>query len=104
MMESKSKIKKPKLNKAQKINEKIKKLYAELKVVQETECKHDNPILKFDANTGNYDPSSDCYWVNVNCPDCLKVWTVYSEDKEEYHKYSMMKYSMKRKDDGKYQK
>ncbi len=85
--------KKPKLTKAQKINEKIKKLYSELKIVQDTECDHKNLKIVPGSNTGNYDPMADSYWIDLNCPDCLKKWTVYSDDKEEYRKYSLMRYS-----------
>lgn len=27
------------------------------------------------ANTGNYDPSCDCYWVEHRCLLCDKFWT-----------------------------
>jgi hypothetical protein len=40
-----------------------------------TECTHPNVILKHGANTGNYDPSQDCYWIDHHCPDCGLKWT-----------------------------
>lgn len=30
---------------------------------------------KYRGNTGNYDPSSDCYWVEFKCPICGDYWT-----------------------------
>jgi len=39
-------------------------------------CKHVNIEKKHEANTGNYDPSSDCYWTHIKCLDCDKRWTV----------------------------
>jgi len=33
------------------------------------------------ANTGNYDPSSDCYWSNYHCELCNKKWTEYYDAK-----------------------
>ena len=81
-----------KLTKAQKIKAKIDKLHEALKVVQDTECSHTNLSIISDSSTGNYDPSADCYWYDLRCPDCLKHWTVFDSDKEEYHKYAMMKH------------
>lgn len=34
---------------------------------------------KFGSNTGNYDPSSDCYWITYTCKICEQTWTVYSK-------------------------
>lgn len=31
-------------------------------------------VIKYGSDTGNYDPSSDCYWVNVYCPLCKSGW------------------------------
>lgn len=33
----------------------------------------------YDSNSGNYDPSSDSYWVTYTCKICEQTWTVYSE-------------------------
>ena len=39
------------------------------------ECPHNTPKYKYNGSTGNYDPSSDGYWIEWNCPDCEKHWT-----------------------------
>lgn len=39
-------------------------------------CLHPGAVKKHKANTGNYDPSSDCYWTEFNCPECGKFWIV----------------------------
>lgn len=76
------------LTKAQKeLGKKIWKLYnqqrsidAEIKRLQ-GKCKH--PLLKYrcQGNTGNYDPSQDCYWTEFYCPLCDKRW---DEDGQGY--------------------
>lgn len=38
-------------------------------------CKHKRVKKEYKGNTGNYDPSTDCYWINWFCPTCLKRWT-----------------------------
>ena len=38
-------------------------------------CLHPSPQKTHRANTGNYDPSSDCYWTDFACLDCGKSWT-----------------------------
>jgi len=32
--------------------------------------------VKHDSNTGNYDPSADCYWTDFHCKLCDKRWSV----------------------------
>jgi hypothetical protein len=44
-----------------------------LKVLQET-CHHADKDQEYGSNTGNYDPTSDCYWVMFTCNDCGKIW------------------------------
>lgn len=34
--------------------------------------------MKYGANTGNYDPHEDCYWLNITCEICDSRWTIYS--------------------------
>jgi hypothetical protein len=53
-------------NKMNTLNEQM----AELK----TMCQHPNVDKKYRANTGNYDPSADSYWIDWNCQDCGKRW------------------------------
>ncbi len=38
------------------------------------ECLHPTPFMKYGASTGNYDTSSDAYWIDWKCPDCGKQW------------------------------
>lgn len=42
-------------------------------------CSHNKITYKHGSNTGNYDPSSDCYWVTIKCLDCGNVQTFYDE-------------------------
>lgn len=51
------------------------KLAKELKELQEL-CSHKNVSKLHKANTGNYDPSADSYWIEFHCPDCQKRWYV----------------------------
>lgn len=38
------------------------------------ECEHPTPDAKYEGSSGNYDPSSDAYWIKWVCPDCGKRW------------------------------
>lgn len=66
------------MNKIQRKRESIKnKIYEwkhKLKKLQE-ECPHTNLSKKHRADTGNYDPSCDCYWTEFECHDCGKFWS-----------------------------
>lgn len=44
-----------------------------LKQLQD-ECPHTDVEKTYGANTGNYDPSADCYWTHFYCPHCGKSW------------------------------
>lgn len=44
------------------------------KAIQE-ECTHPMVVKTHRASTGNYDPSADCYWTDMHCPDCDKHWS-----------------------------
>jgi hypothetical protein len=48
----------------------------EINRIQDVLCDHSNKEGTHGSNTGNYDPSADCYWVQYACPDCKKRWTV----------------------------
>ena len=61
-------------NEMQRIVKEIEKLRVEEKSIQEA-CQHPDVEKVAGSNTGNYDPSSDRYWYDCNCPDCLKRWT-----------------------------
>lgn len=40
-------------------------------------CSHPEPCVTkvHKANTGNYDPTQDCYWTEFTCSLCEKHWT-----------------------------
>jgi len=44
----------------------------------QAECSHPKEARdeKPGSNTGNYDPSADCYWITYHCTLCDKTWTV----------------------------
>lgn len=48
---------------------------AELDKLQNV-CQHPTPDKKHKGNTGNYDPTADCYWIEYRCHDCDKRWIV----------------------------
>lgn len=52
----------------------IEKLVAEREQARE-KCRHNNTVHRFFSDTGNYDPTQDCYWIEFRCYDCGKVWT-----------------------------
>ena len=37
-------------------------------------CLHPDANSKYCSNTGNYDKTADCYWIQWQCPDCNKRW------------------------------
>lgn len=61
---------------------KIKELRVQVQDLQ-SQCPHENVILKPGSNTGNWD-GFDSYWFDIECEDCLKRW---HEDQEtsKYH-------------------
>lgn len=55
----------------------IKTEFVKLKLRMERiqkKCSHINVKKEHSSNTGNYDPSADCYWTNFYCLDCDKHW------------------------------
>jgi hypothetical protein len=62
--------------KAHRLKREIDTLYNELRKHQ-NKCKHKKAVKKHGSNTGNYDPSADCYWTDFYCPTCLKKWRKY---------------------------
>jgi hypothetical protein len=48
---------------------------AEIKNIQDA-CSHPNVQKTPRADTGNYDPSVDLYWIECRCPDCDKHWDI----------------------------
>ncbi len=37
-------------------------------------CTHRGAEKVHGSNTGNYDPSADCYWTDFHCRTCGKRW------------------------------
>lgn len=68
------------MNRIEEIKLQISQLHQELLAIQE-ECSH--PALarafKYGANTGNYDPHEDCYWIDHQCNLCGKHWRTDQE-------------------------
>jgi hypothetical protein len=58
---------------ADKINKKIREWQHRKDILQMT-CQHEKVKKIPRANTGNYDPSQDCYWYECHCPGCDKFW------------------------------
>jgi hypothetical protein len=56
--------------------EEIAKIRGKISIIQE-KCSHPEEALlkEHGSNTGNYDPSVDCYWTNFHCKLCLKSWS-----------------------------
>lgn len=74
----------------EKLNKQIEKLEKKVSVHQSS-CDHKNCKIKYGSNTGNYDPSADCYWITADCLDCGKYMNFDSDrDKENYRKYSLL--------------
>jgi hypothetical protein len=61
------------LKKRKSIQAKINELEEQLQSLRES-CTHPNVVKTHKADTGNYDPSTDCYWTEFKCPDCGKFW------------------------------
>ena len=75
-----------------KIRDKIKELRSQISVLNnelstvQGSCTHGVAYYEYGANTGNYDPSEDCYWVDCYCVSCGKKQTFY-DNSEEYSIY-----------------
>jgi hypothetical protein len=61
--------------KRKRIEQKIEKLYQELKHLQ-LNCPHINLKKQYRASTGNYDPSPHRYWIYYHCQDCNLTWSI----------------------------
>jgi hypothetical protein len=55
------------------IKEEINSLWSKIDRIKD-KCKHlfVDTVLKSD--TGNYDPTQDCYWKEMTCLTCEKQW------------------------------
>ncbi len=63
-----------KIEKIESLRKEIDKIYKRIHRLQES-CKHKHVTKKHGSNTGNYDPTQDCYWTDFTCLDCDKRWT-----------------------------
>jgi hypothetical protein len=61
------------------------KLSAAVQLLQ-TECQHSQPTMKYCGSSGNYDPSSNEYWIDWHCLDCGRHWTT-EQGREHTDKY-----------------
>lgn len=57
-----------------KLDQQIDELWQQREVLR-TRCRHLHAVAKYGANTGNYDPTQDCYWIDFHCHDCGRHWT-----------------------------
>lgn len=55
------------------LNKEIRDLEIQLDKVRK-HCRHPNVKKTHRSNTGNYDPTCDCYWTEFDCPDCGRRW------------------------------
>ena len=62
-----------------KVNQKIVNLRAELEQIRKT-CPHQGLTGTYRANVGNYDSSSDTYYIVYRCPECDAHWQEYQHD------------------------
>jgi len=73
--------------KVTRIKEMQKRLSSELATIQK-ECQHPNATGQYKANTGNWCEADDSYWIQAECPDCDKRWTIDSDtDNQEYKNF-----------------
>lgn len=73
--------------KIERLNSKIQKLREDIKQVQEA-CPHADLTYKYGGDSGNYDRSQDCYWIDWHCNDCGKSWT--TDQDNGYHLTSVV--------------
>ena len=57
------------------LNKVIERAQSKIKALREG-CLHPGAVKTHKSNTGNYDPSCDCYWTEFLCSECGKFWTV----------------------------
>lgn len=68
------------MNTVDKLKKEIEELDKKIVTIQ-NQCSHpEMAVLKVHgSNTGNYDPTADCYWTDFTCGLCHKKWTVDSK-------------------------
>lgn len=72
------------INQVKKLQNKIAVCYSKIKDIQDA-CEHplDDVEKEWRADTGNYDPTCDRSWVELQCKVCGKFW---EEDQDFYLK------------------
>lgn len=75
------------MSKVDQLRKEIKERMDQIYEIQ-NECSHPKSCVekKYGSDTGNWDSSNDCYWVDLHCTLCDKKWTAY-DDNEDYRKY-----------------
>lgn len=66
----------PPKNKAiARLMKKREQLWEDIRSLQDS-CEHPIAMVtkKHGSNTGNYDPSADCYWTDFYCDKCGRGW------------------------------
>lgn len=58
------------------LKKQVELIYDQIKEIQD-ECSHPTAamVIVNKSNTGNYDPSEDCYWTEFHCTLCDKKWS-----------------------------
>jgi hypothetical protein len=56
------------------IDRREEKLAHELAKLQAL-CAHPNVSKTYKSDTGNWDRTEDCSWIDFHCPDCRKRWS-----------------------------
>jgi len=72
------------MNKAEKIQQNINELRDEL-ILHQKKCKHPRVVGKYGSNTGHLCEIDDRYWIELDCPTCLKRWYVHLPDDDYYY-------------------
>jgi hypothetical protein len=68
-----------------KLQKQITTIQSKIAAIQKS-CQHENNEAEYGSNTGNYDPSSDCWWIFVKCLDCDKRMRFDSVDDSDLYR------------------
>lgn len=67
----------------------IEVLHGKIKAIQDA-CPHEKVVGQYKANTGNWCPHDDSYWIEADCVECDKrIWADSQKDAELYRKLSL---------------
>lgn len=76
--------------KTQAFEQSIYKLKNEISKLKST-CEHNRFIYDHGSNTGNYDPTCDCHWIDIECLDCGMKSSFY-DDSDQYSYWQSRQY------------